>query len=603
MTLIRSISPSDPILLLGLVEAPLSQLDPDLRALFGYSLQNRVEVFSPPTESRRAYFKNALDNLNKAPTDFPDAVKKRKRVLEILEKAPPPPPKVWTKTELQEQSLKDNQTKNTVKIKLSALMDLLKKRYQRFRKPVIDDKDMALLVRGDTEPDCLALTRFRRNEDGTIRDVTSNKKFYNTDLDQANDRLWNGYYLTPDQFMYDIQCIVHDSKASRDRDRANRAEEMVVNVQTYVSEVFDETLILECQRMAEREFERQKISQAEKEAKSKKKAERAEEKARLAAAALAVQQQVEGASPTKMIEGPPDVQMGEVNGDSATGTITNGDMDDQFVPESSPFGSQAIPPHFNALPEPRPMSPTKTQPYEPQPAPPNFHTPYYNPIPPQPTQSMPFVSAPQHIPQPQQYPQPPHYPQQYPGPYQPPQGLYPQPSYAGTPFMPQFDPNAMNMGNYQQPPHQIPPPNPPHHPTVHFFPPQPGQAAGQPAYAPRPPLPPNPPAPAPVTPQRNPSPIRNPPPQPSVTPHPSPKKDPARVERLLKDLTHSTEGFTLEQLEQVYAACMDVIWRQRHEWDRTVAISETEKCIRRMLNEIEMMKRERQQDQVDFENR
>jgi hypothetical protein len=75
------------------------------------------------------------------------------------------------------------------------------------------------------------------------------------------------------------------------------------------------------------------------------------------------------------------------------------------------------------------------------------------------------------------------------------------------------------------------------------------------------------------------------------------------VERLLKDLTHSTEGFTLEQLEQVYAACMDVIWRQRHEWDRTVAISETEKCIRRMLNEIEMMKRERQQDQVDFENR
>jgi hypothetical protein len=68
----------------------------------------------------------ALNNLNKSPTDFPDALKKRKRVLEVLEKAPPPPPKVWTKAELQEQGLKDKQTQNAVKVKLSGLMDLLK---------------------------------------------------------------------------------------------------------------------------------------------------------------------------------------------------------------------------------------------------------------------------------------------------------------------------------------------------------------------------------------------------------------------------------------------------------------------------------------------
>jgi ATPase family AAA domain-containing protein 2 len=48
MTLIRGISPSDPILLLGLVECPMSAVDPDVRAMFGYSLQNRVEVSSPP---------------------------------------------------------------------------------------------------------------------------------------------------------------------------------------------------------------------------------------------------------------------------------------------------------------------------------------------------------------------------------------------------------------------------------------------------------------------------------------------------------------------------------------------------------------------------
>lgn len=106
------------------------------------------------------------------------------------------------------------------------------------------------------------------------------------DLDQVNDKLWNGYYLTPDQFVFDIQCMVHDSKAWPDRDRTNRAEEMLVNTQTYVSEVFDETLLLECQRMAEREFERQKFAEVEREAKAKKKAEREKEKERVRLAAL-----------------------------------------------------------------------------------------------------------------------------------------------------------------------------------------------------------------------------------------------------------------------------------------------------------------------------
>ena len=48
MTLIRGISPSDPILLLALVETPLTDLDPDVRAMFGYSPQNRVEAGSSP---------------------------------------------------------------------------------------------------------------------------------------------------------------------------------------------------------------------------------------------------------------------------------------------------------------------------------------------------------------------------------------------------------------------------------------------------------------------------------------------------------------------------------------------------------------------------
>ena len=599
-TLIRGISPTDPILLLGLVESPISHLDPDLRAMFGYSLQNRVQVACPLEGSRYEFFKNAFKHLDKAPTDFPDAIKKRKRVLEVLEKAPPPPPKVWSKAELDEQAAKDKQTINTVKIKLSGLMDLLKKRYQKFRKSIIDDRDLDLLVRGETEPACLAHTRFRRNPDGTIRDVTSNKRFYGMDLDQVNDRIWNGYYLTPAQFVFDIQCMVHDSKSWPDRDRTNRAEEMLVNTQTYISEVFDETLIMECQRMAEREFERQKIALAEKEAKAKKKAEREKEKERLRLAAAG--QARESQSPSKAIEQgvTNDVLMIEANGDSTQGLgiMTNSTSHDvvyptetYVVPESSPFGSQQDFSQSQPNATATPVVPTHTQPYQPQPAPnPNY------------VQSAPHVYPPSqpiytYNPSPfANVPQPPNDPG-YTGIYNP--GLphtsfYPQPAYA--------DPSKTLSPSHFPPPSSssmIPGPQMsptriaeglPRPDTNHFAAPSTPTPLGAPQLGS------NHTTNIVRSPQRNPSPTRA---VINSTEHPSLKRDPARVERLLQDVTQNTRGYTLEQLEQVYAASMDVIWRLRHEWDRTVVISETEKVVGQVLKEIQMMKTERQQDLLD----
>ena len=603
MTLIRGISPSDPILLLALIESPLSSVDPDLRAIFGYSLQNRVEVASPSQGARYEYFKNAICNLDKAPTEFPDAVNKRKRVLEVLEKAPPPPPKVWTKGELDEHATKDKQTINTVKIKLSGLMDLLKKRYQRFRKSVIDDRDMELLARGETEPECLAHTRFRRNEDGMIRDVTSNKKFYGMDLDQVNDRIWNGYYLTPAQFVFDIQCMVHDAKTWPDRDRTNRAEEMLVNTQTYISEVFDETLNLECQRMAAREFERQKIKIAEKEAKAKKKAEREKEKERLR---LAAQQAQQNQSPTKPIEPPPsnDVQMIEANGNTqelemiSNGTNHEGShhLDQSVVPESSPFANQ------NDFSQSQPYVttpstvPAPIQPYQSHPAPnPNYTPigPHSNP-PPLPTYA-PNPPAFANISQPLSIT--PHYPGGY-NPGQQHAPFFPQPTYADpqralspsqfpsttvptVPMLPHQMSPSRQAEQFQSQDHPYYPAS--HTPTTFGA----YQLASNSFDTMR------------GSPRRNLSPQR---PVNTVVEkpqHPPLKRDPARVERLLQDVTLNTEGYTLEQLEQVYAACMDVIWRLRHEWDRTVVIGETEKCIRQVLHEIQMMKSERQRDELD----
>ena len=102
-----------------------------------------------------------------------------------------------------------------------------------------------------------------------------------------------------------------------------------------------------------------------------------------------------------------------------------------------------------------------------------------------------------------------------------------------------------------------------------------------------------------LTPPRNVSPARLIAPRPNHSPHPPLKRDPVRTEQFLQDITRLTEGYTLEQLEQVYATSMDTIWRLRHEWDRTLVIAETEKCVTRVLKEIEMMKEERKRDGLD----
>lgn len=68
---------------------------------------------------------------------MPDDSQRKKRVLKELPKAPTPPPRILTKSELKELEYRDRKLKNIVKIKLSPLMEMLKTRYKRFRKPVI----------------------------------------------------------------------------------------------------------------------------------------------------------------------------------------------------------------------------------------------------------------------------------------------------------------------------------------------------------------------------------------------------------------------------------------------------------------------------------
>ena len=226
-SLLNGIPASDPILVLALSESGDEELDPRICNLFGYSCMNRVRLSPPSGEMRKAYFKSLVKYIRMAPTDFPQQKERKKKKLKELPKAPPAPKKQWTKEELQELEDKDRQLINHLKIRLSPFMELLRTRYRKFRKPLLDEDMVISLPPYDpsNEPEAVpagtyTLFPYCRTADGRIKDRRLNVSFHNMGLDRIEERLWGGYYLTPQQFAYDLGLVAEDSKLTGDRDRA-----------------------------------------------------------------------------------------------------------------------------------------------------------------------------------------------------------------------------------------------------------------------------------------------------------------------------------------------------------------------------------------------
>ncbi|CUS22483.1 LAQU0S05e06414g1_1 [Lachancea quebecensis] len=154
----------------------------------------------------------------------------------------------------------DMKLKNTLKLKLSGLMDLFKNRYKRFRKPPIDDAllihlfetNTALQDNPDYQPAYI-------KENNMILECATGRKFFNMDLDIVEERLWNGFYSEPRQFLKDIQLIYQDAHTSGDRDRIIKASEMFVNAQMGIEEISVPEFVKECRESRQRELTRQQL--------------------------------------------------------------------------------------------------------------------------------------------------------------------------------------------------------------------------------------------------------------------------------------------------------------------------------------------------------
>jgi len=185
------------------------------------------------------------------PEEFPDPVHRKKRQLEELPVAPPPPAKKLTKEEIHNEDVRYRQALNLMKVHLQPIMDQISKKYQKFRHPVIAESQYQYLldeadpnyVRPDVADAPPRPFELAKDSDGYpgLRETATGKFFYNLDVNIIETRLANGYYWRPYEFLKDVRALKSDAESIGDRARWLRAAELLANVEVDVLDV-DEKL-------------------------------------------------------------------------------------------------------------------------------------------------------------------------------------------------------------------------------------------------------------------------------------------------------------------------------------------------------------------------
>lgn len=146
-SLLSSIGKNEQFAIIGTANSAEELLSPRLKDIFGQTDENIITIIPPSDTDRFKFFDFVVSLIRKAPSDLPDGTQKRKRVLETLPVAPAPPPRILSKAERKAIELKDKKTKLLLKAKLGLLMDLIRTKYKRFRKPAIVRELLLILIR------------------------------------------------------------------------------------------------------------------------------------------------------------------------------------------------------------------------------------------------------------------------------------------------------------------------------------------------------------------------------------------------------------------------------------------------------------------------
>lgn len=269
-SMLRNLKSNEKILLLGVAETGFNNLDSDLKVIFGYnSNQNTVNLgYSGPAE-RAEFFQTLQKTLLMKPYEFINDLenrpKRKLKNLPVVKSASEGVDDVqMSKKKQKEQEYNDTKLKNILKIKLAGLMDLFKTRYKRFKKPVISENllyhlyDPSILQNPLHPYDILYVKSEDPEHRNMIRELSTGRYFYNIDLDIIEERLWNGFYSEPKQFLKDIKMIVRDAITTGDRERILKANEMLTNAQFGIDDFSTPEFLKACKEVREREIAKQK---------------------------------------------------------------------------------------------------------------------------------------------------------------------------------------------------------------------------------------------------------------------------------------------------------------------------------------------------------
>lgn len=418
------------------------------------------------------------------------------------------------------------------------------------------------------------------NEANVQAQVLVQPMLFDMDLEHMHMDLYRDKYLTVEDFLDDIKKIVHNThmRVNEDLDRVHRANAMYTAAEVSLQE-FDPTFRHECRRMATREVQRR-----EEYRKNKAKDRPLEDPSQPAALAAPIRRsaRANGLEPELSITDPLKLERRLKRARSAEGSGAEASGEDENPAKRSRVSSQEVEGHPGEQPPSTPHRPhavrfvdnieEKEMPISP--------TPHANePVAPFPTHE---TESPKRN-----------------------GGFDPALLNPISPdFQPNLYPNDSTMaGPSSMSPMMVDDPSYSNHvtPLASSQPSIPGvdQATLLPSISVDSPVmdiaqPDVPPEPRPTTPQPTVSDamqveIERPP-----TPLPDFLLDEVELDRLKSDLRDTTRALNVEQLEQLRATSLALVWQHRVDWVRTSLISELRTNVRDFVEEVS-------QDDMDAE--
>ncbi|KAI0689103.1 hypothetical protein BC835DRAFT_1418799 [Cytidiella melzeri] len=298
-TMLDGLAPTDPVLLLASVDGALTSLPRDVRAWFGPTKENRVDLLKPRIDQRDRFFEPLVNDILRPPNQFPDGIPRKRRVLEELPIAPPLEPRAPTAAELAMQQEADLKTITLLKYRLGPILTELKRKFKRFTKRAAEEynHDFSALqpqpvppvhhvatatTTVELQPALDGVTQVgevvdQEHTEAIIEDpmvvvvdgvdglneaqvqmqVQVQPQLFDVDLERMHYDLYRERYLTADQFLSDIRKIVHNAnvRVEEDPERLYRAQAMLTAAEVSCQD-FDANFRLECERMAAREARR-----------------------------------------------------------------------------------------------------------------------------------------------------------------------------------------------------------------------------------------------------------------------------------------------------------------------------------------------------------